>query len=73
MIFISRTDDPHKDFDRWEAEQQRLLDSCPVCRKCKEPIQDYYAYKTELGWICEDCADDTCTDEEKVRVGDYIE
>lgn len=34
------TDDPIKDFERYERRKQQWLDSLPVCEHCNEPIQD---------------------------------
>ena len=50
-----RTDDPHKGFDRWDAEQTAKLEKLPVCSECGEPIQTEkcYVFKGEL--ICPDC------------------
>ena len=63
-----RTDDPLSDYDRYEAECEAWLKSRPVCVKCREHIQDQYAYLTENGWICDDCADESCTNENREEV-----
>lgn len=49
------TDDPLKDFDRYEAEQQRYLDSLPKCAECGEPIQSEKCYEIDGELICQDC------------------
>lgn len=51
---ITRTDDPHRDFDRWDAEQCEKLSKRPVCEYCGEHIQDdHYYYVDRI--ICEEC------------------
>lgn len=50
-----RTDDPDRDFDRWDAEQARALDKLPVCYECGEPIQDDFCYQINDEIICEEC------------------
>lgn len=54
MIF---TDDPLSDFDRYDRQQEELLNSLPVCDCCGEPIQDEYCYEINGDLICEDCLD----------------
>ena len=34
------TDNPIRDFERYDRRQQQWLDSLPVCEHCNEPIQD---------------------------------
>lgn len=48
------TDDPARDFDWWDAEQERRLARLPVCDKCKKRIQDddYYDVYGEI--LCEE-------------------
>jgi hypothetical protein len=48
------TDDPARDFDRWDAEQERRLARLPGCDKCKKRIQDddYYDVYGEI--LCEE-------------------
>lgn len=53
MLFIS--DDPHRDFDRYDAEQSRLIAMLPKCCECNEPIQDDFCYEINGELICEDC------------------
>lgn len=51
---IIPTDDPYRDFDRWEAEQEKWLQSRPVCEYCGEHIQDeHYYYIDKI--VCEEC------------------
>ena len=49
------TDDPHKDFARWDAEQEEALERLPKCCECGEPIVDDYCYYINDEYICEDC------------------
>lgn len=45
-------------FDQWErhdAEQQRLLNRLPQCYECSEPIQDEDCYLINDELICPDC------------------
>lgn len=41
-----------------EREQERWLNSRPVCDVCGEPIQDDYFYKPEDEIMCESCFND---------------
>ena len=41
-----------------EREQERWLNSRPVCDVCGEPIQDDYFYKPEDEIMCEACFND---------------
>lgn len=45
-------------YDLWvehDLEQERWLESLPVCEKCKQPIQQEKAIYYNDQWICEDC------------------
>ena len=54
MFFYS--DDPHKDFDRWDAECERRRALLPVCSECGEPVTSEFYYLFDGGLlICEDC------------------
>ena len=55
MIF--RSDDPLRDFDNWDAEQNKWLSKRPVCDECGEHIQDERAYYINGEWICPNCMD----------------
>ena len=50
-----RTDDPHKDFDRWDRQREEWLESRPVCDGCFNPIQDDHYYDINGEKMCEDC------------------
>lgn len=52
MIF---TDDPERDFDRWDMEQARREARLPVCEKCKKRIHDEDYYNDGEQILCEDC------------------
>ena len=52
-MFMS--DDPLRDYDRWEAEQEKRLAKRPHCADCDQPIQDEEAYYINGEWICEEC------------------
>lgn len=55
---MSWTGDPLKDFDRWDAKQQRKLDRLPKCACCCEPIQQEDAVCIEGKYYCDDCLDE---------------
>lgn len=57
-------------YDLWEAnerEKEKWLKKRPVCRLCKNHIQDEDAYLIGNDWYCEDCMQ-----ENKVYIEDYI-
>lgn len=62
MMFF--TDDPVADFERHDAEQQKLLEKLPVCHRCGDPIQQERAVKLEGHWYCDACLDDMREDTE---------
>ena len=49
------SDDPVADADRYDAEQQRMIDKLPKCDYCGEPIMDDYFYNIDGTFICEEC------------------
>lgn len=53
-----RTDDPHKDFLRHDAEQQAELDRLPKCCECDQPIQTEKCYEFNDELICPECLED---------------
>lgn len=53
-----RTDNPIRDFLRWDAEREEELKKLPRCSHCAEHIQDDYAFVVNDEWICEDCMRD---------------
>ncbi len=52
------SDDPEKDFERYDAEQQAKLDKLPICNCCGEPIQQEKAVYYNDQWCCEECEDE---------------
>ena len=62
MIFLSN--DPIADFERYDAEQQKLLEKLPVCYCCDEPIQQEQAVRIDGFWYCDGCLDDMREDTE---------
>lgn len=50
-----RTDDPHADFDRWDADQADAIALLPVCCDCGEPIFDDFCYQIYDEVLCEEC------------------
>jgi formylmethanofuran dehydrogenase subunit E len=53
-MFLSVSDDPIADFNRYDAYQQQQLDRLPKCDDCGEPIQDDY-YRINGCNICSEC------------------
>ena len=49
------SDDPLRDFHRYDAYKEKLLQRLPICADCGEHIQDEYAYRIYEDWICESC------------------
>lgn len=53
MPYIS--DNPIRDFELWDAEQEKSIIKLPKCCECDEPIQDDYCYQFDGELICENC------------------
>jgi formylmethanofuran dehydrogenase subunit E len=54
-----RTDDPLRDFDRWDERRQRALDRLPRCCECGEPIQTEEFFEFDEGKIvCPACLEE---------------
>ena len=66
---MSWTDDPIADFNRHEAEQQKLIEKLPICYECGEPIQDDECFEINDELICPECLKDN----HRKKVEDYIE
>ena len=62
------TDDPARDFEAWDAEQERRLARLPECADCGHPIQDETAFYINGEWICEGCMEAY-----RMNIGDYTE
>ena len=52
-----RTDDPHADFDRHEAEREAELQLLPICCECGERIMDERCFVFFDEPMHIDCAD----------------
>lgn len=52
------TDDPVRDYERYDAQQENWLKKRPKCAWCGEHIQEesavYFRNKDE--WMCDSCA-----------------
>lgn len=49
------SDDPVRDYNRYDAEREDELEKLPVCDYCGERIQDDYYYEIGDEIICPDC------------------
>lgn len=51
------SDNPAADFDRYDRDQERLLERLPVCEgdKCGERIQDDLYFDVDGEILCEKC------------------
>lgn len=63
-----RTDDPHADFDRHDAAQERWLSRLPRCVECGEPIQEEEFFLINDEPVCEECLNRNY----RKRTEDYI-
>ena len=50
-----RTDDPLRDFNRYEAEQFLWEQSRPICDDCGDHITDEYMWEFHGFHYCENC------------------
>lgn len=66
--YMYYSDDPVRDFERYDAEQNRRIEQRPHCADCGEAIQDETAYYINGEFICK-----TCMDAYLVNVEDYTE
>jgi formylmethanofuran dehydrogenase subunit E len=53
------TDDPVRDFDRYDMEMAQREAKLPKCDKCGKPINDDFFYEIEGEILCEKCMHDT--------------
>ena len=51
------TDDPLYDFTRYDTENQKWLDSRPICAGCGDPIQENVCYEINGHKYCQSCGD----------------
>lgn len=54
------TDDPAKDYERYDRKRQEWLDSLPQCAYCKEPIQDEKYFEIEGDPVHRECIESYC-------------
>lgn len=66
------TDDPHADFDRYDAELEKRLARLPRCSRCKEPIEDEELFDFDDVFICEECVFDYVSDKFKKNTSEYV-
>lgn len=52
------SDDPARDFDRWDMEQERRRARLPVCDRCLKSINDETFFDFEGYVLCEKCMHD---------------
>lgn len=52
------SDDPVRDFDRYDMVQARRETRLPVCDKCKKRIYDDIYFEIEGEILCEKCVHD---------------
>lgn len=63
------TDDPIRDAENYQADQERWLESRPVCDYCNNYVTDEHYYAPEPGIvICNDCILQYCNDNYKVDI-----
>lgn len=53
-----RTDDPLRDFDRWDREQQKQLDKLPICIRCDHHIHQDAVVRIGGKYYCDECLHD---------------
>lgn len=49
------SDDPARDFARYDVKQTEWLNSLPECDICGQPIQQERAFHMDGFWICDEC------------------
>ena len=49
------SDDPARDFDRWDMEQAKYEARLPVCDCCGETINDDFYWEIDDEILCADC------------------
>lgn len=54
------SDDPARDFDRYDMEQERKRARLPICdnRKCRRQIDAEHYYEIDGDILCEKCMND---------------
>lgn len=51
------SDDPYRDFTRWDNDREEWLINRPVCDGCGDHIQDDYGYRIGDELYCQNCID----------------
>jgi len=54
---IFRTDDPIRDFHRWDAQQTKEEEKYPLCEMCGRRIYDDTYYRIFGNDICKSCVE----------------
>ena len=68
------SNDPHRDFDRWDREKEEALDMLPKCEHCGEPIQDEDLFDFQDGYlVCEECVSEYIEEKYKRKTVNYVE
>lgn len=62
------TDDPVRDYDRYQEEQDKQLQKLPRCSECDNPIQTEECYEFNDELICPECLKDN----HRKPVEDYV-
>lgn len=63
------SDDPVRDFDRYDMAQAQKEAKCPECDKCGKHITDDFYYEIGGEILCEDCMHDLYA----MSVEDYLD
>ena len=53
------SDNPDRDFDRWDMERERRLARRPCCDMCGARIKEETAIRLRGHWICESCIENS--------------
>lgn len=63
------TNDPERDFARWDAEMAEREAKCPYCEECGQKITSGYIFEIYGEYYHEDCF----IKEHRMEVEDYLE
>ena len=66
---MSWTDNPVRDFEAYDAQQQREQDRLPICSDCGNPIQTDKLFLINDEFICPECL----IDNYRKDTADYVE
>lgn len=58
MARVIYSDNPVKDFERFDSIQADELSKLPICNCCGEPIQQDKAIYYNDQWVCRECESD---------------